>query len=84
MVYGGFVAAVPNPVFIAIHAAALLIGLYFAMRHKGKPLFAVFLLYAGAELAYLLYHIPVFSMIFSHVVAEVLLLAAIIIAGMKV
>lgn len=83
MVFGGFVAAVPNSVFIAIHTIALLIGLGFAMNHKGKPLFAVFLLYAGAELAYLLYHIPVFSMIFSHVVAEVLLLIAILIAGTK-
>ncbi|VVB80831.1 Uncharacterised protein [uncultured archaeon] len=83
MVYGGFVAQIPNSVFIVVHVVAMLIGGYFALKFKGRPLFALFGLYVLAELAYLLYHLYVFNMLFSHVLAEVFLLVGIILVGLK-
>ena len=66
-----------------MHLAALIIGIAMAMKKKGEPVAVLFGLYALAELSYLLYHIPVFNILFSHVVAEVLLLAGILYVGIK-
>lgn len=83
MVLGAFITQVPNGVFISVHTIALLLGVYFAVKNKSKNLFYLFLLYSLAELAYLLYHIMIFNMLFSHVIAEVLLLIAILVIGLK-
>lgn len=79
MVFGGFVAQIPNEVFIVVHAVALFIGIFFSVKKKKTQLFALFVLYSFAELSYLLYHLLVFNMLFSHILAEVFMLIAILI-----
>jgi len=81
MPVGGFVNAIPMPVFLVIHAAAFLIGAWFARRSfaAGAPDFGWgFALYALAELSYLTYHLDWTVVLFAHTISEVLDLLAFI------
>lgn len=78
MVFGGFVAQIPNEVFILVHTVALFIGIFFSLKKKKSRLFILFALYSFAELSYLLYHLLVFNMLFSHVLAESAMITAIL------
>ena len=81
MPFGTFINAVPMPVFLVIHGAALLIGLFFASKAFGAGngrLGGAFLLYAVAELLYLTYHLDWTVILFAHTLAEVCDLVAVI------
>ncbi|HXY67816.1 MAG TPA: hypothetical protein VEH62_00105 [Gemmatimonadales bacterium] len=81
MPIGGFVNAVPMPVFLVIHAVALLIGAFFARKAFAAGASDVgwgFALYALAELSYLTYHLDWTVVLFAHTIAEVLDLVAFI------
>ncbi len=87
MPIGGFINAIPMPVFLVIHAVAFLIGATFARRAfaAGHADFGWgFTLYAIAELCYLTYHLDWTVVLFAHTIAEVLDLVAFILvfAGM--
>ena len=82
MPFGAFINAVPMPVFLLIHGAALLIGLYFAAKAFGageQGLGTAFVLYALAEVLYLTYHLDWTVILFAHTLAEVCDLLAVII-----
>jgi len=75
MPIGGFVNAVPMPVFLLIHAVAFIIGATFARKAfaAGKVEFGWgFTLYAIAELCYITYHLDWTVILFAHTLAEVL------------
>ncbi len=81
MPVGGFINAVPMPVFLIIHAVAFLIGAYFARRAfaGGMSEFGWgFTLYCLAELMYITYHLDWTVILFAHTIAEVLDLVAFI------
>jgi len=81
MPIGGFVNAIPMPVFLVIHAVALIIGAYFARRAfaAGAADFGWgFALYALAEASYLTYHLDWTVVLFAHTISEVLDLGAFI------
>ena len=81
MPIGGFINAVPMPVFLVIHGAAFLIGAYFARRAFGAGAADYgwgFTLYAVAELCYITYHLDWTVVLFAHTIAEVLDLLAFI------
>ena len=81
MPIGGFINAIPMPVFLVIHGAAFLIGAYFARRsfRSGRGDYGWgFTLYAVAELCYITYHLDWTVVLFAHTIAEVLDLAAFI------
>jgi hypothetical protein len=81
MPIGGFINAVPMPVFLVIHGAAFLIGAYFAWRAFGAghgDFGWGFALYAIAELCYISYHLDWTVVLFAHTIAEVLDLLAFI------
>ena len=81
MPVGGFVNAIPMPVFLVIHAVAFLIGATFARKAfaAGASEFGWgFALYALAELSYVTYHLDWTVVLFAHTVAEVLDLLAFI------
>ncbi|HTX67127.1 MAG TPA: hypothetical protein VMD31_15250 [Opitutaceae bacterium] len=81
MPVGGFVNAIPMPVFLVIHAVAFLIGATFARKAfaAGAAEFGWgFALYALAELSYVTYHLDWTVVLFAHTVAEVLDLLAFI------
>lgn len=81
MPIGGFVNAIPMPVFLVIHAVAFLIGAWFARRAfaAGAAEFGWgFALYALAELSYLTYHLDWTVVLFAHTISEVLDLVAFI------
>ncbi len=79
MPFGAFVNAIPAPVFIAIHLAALLVAVAFARRAfaRGAADFGRgFVLYALAEVSYLTYHLDWTVFLFAHTISEVLDLLA--------
>lgn len=81
MPIGGFINAVPMPVFLLIHAVAFLIAAYFARRAFGAGASETawgFTLYAIAELVYITYHLDWTVILFAHTIAEVLDLLAFI------
>ena len=85
MPIGGFINAVPMPVFLVIHGAAFLIGAYFAKRAFGARASDYgrgFTLYAIAELCYITYHLDWTVVLFAHTIAEVLDLLAFIMVFM--
>ena len=81
MPIGGFINAIPMPVFLAIHAVAFIIGATFARKAfgSGRTEFGwSFTLYAIAELFYITYHLDWTVILFAHTLAEVLDLVAFI------
>ncbi len=81
MPIGGFINAIPMPVFLVIHGVAFLIGATFARRAfaDGRGDFGWgFTLYAIAELCYITYHLDWTVVLFAHTIAEVLDLVAFI------
>src|SRR5215472_18737666 len=59
MPFGGFINAIPMPVFLVIHLAAFAIGAFFAKKSfgGGQSEFGWgFTLFALAEISYLTYH----------------------------
>jgi hypothetical protein len=81
MPLGSFVNAVPNPVFLAIHLVAFLVGATFAWRCFGagaRGLGWGFALFALAEVSYMTYHLDWTVFLFAHTVSEVLDLLAFI------
>lgn len=77
MPFGDFINALPPAVFLVIHAAAFLIGAYFAWRAFGAGLNGVgwgFSLYALGEISYLTYHLDATTFLFAHTISEVLVL----------
>ena len=81
MPFGTFINAIPAPVFMAIHLAAFVIGVFFARRAFGTGASALgwgFTLYAVAELSYFTYHMDWTVFLFAHTVSEILDLGAIV------
>jgi len=81
MPIGGFINAIPMPVFLVIHAVALFIGATFARKAFGSGRAEAgwgFTLYAIAELCYITYHLDWTVILFAHTIAEVLDLLAFI------
>ncbi len=74
MPFGTFVDQIPNPVFIMIHLVFLLVALWFAYQcYRSRYTLASFgfLMYAISQFSYILYHINVTVIMFSHTLAEV-------------
>lgn len=85
MPFGAFINVIPGPVFVVVHAVALLIGLYFARRAfaMGATEFGrAFVLFALAELSYITYHFDWTVFLFAHLISEVLDLLAFILVFM--
>ncbi len=81
MPIGGFINAIPMPVFLVIHAVAFLIGAYFARRSfvaGASDIGWGFSLYAIAELCYITYDLDWTVILFAHTIAEGLDLLAFI------
>ncbi|HZP96517.1 MAG TPA: hypothetical protein VFC31_09310 [Candidatus Limnocylindria bacterium] len=81
MPIGSFINAIPNPVFIAIHLTAFVIGAYFAWRSfsgEARMLGWAFSLFAIAEVSYMTYHLDATTFLFAHTISEVLDLLAFI------
>lgn len=81
MPFGGFINAIPMPVFLVIHLAAFAIGAYFAKKSFGGGASEFgwgFTLFALAELSYLTYHLDWTVFLFAHTISEVLDLLAFI------
>ncbi len=81
MPFGGFINAVPMPVFLVIHAVAFIIGATFARKAFGAGHTEIgwgVTLYASAELCYITYHLDWTVILFAHTLAEVLDLVAFI------
>jgi hypothetical protein len=81
MPFGGFINAIPMPVFLVIHLAAFAIGVFFARKSfaGGASEFGWgFSLFALAELSYLTYHLDWTVFLFAHTISEVLDLLAFI------
>ncbi len=81
MPFGGFINAIPMPVFLVIHAVAFIIGATFARKAFGAGHTEIgwgFTLYAIAELCYITYHLDWTVILFAHTLAEVLDLVAFI------
>lgn len=81
MPFGGFINAIPMPVFLVIHLAAFAIGAFFARKAfaGGASEFGWgFSLFALAELSYLTYHLDWTVFLFAHTISEVLDLLAFI------
>lgn len=75
MPFGSFINVLPPAVFIVIHLALLIAGVWLAARSNREGLdgFATgFGLWAGAEAVYVTYHLDVTVILFAHTVAEVL------------
>ncbi|HEX7117986.1 MAG TPA: hypothetical protein VF212_04325 [Longimicrobiales bacterium] len=75
MPIGSFINVFPPAVFMVIHLALLLVGVYLAVKAAGAyggDVAAPFWLYALAELFYLTYHMDWTVILFAHTVAEVL------------
>lgn len=89
MPLGSFINVIPPAVFVAIHAALLLVACYLAWRSFDAGLSdfgTAFGLYGLAELFYLTYHLDLTVILFAHTVAEVLNVVAFVMlfaAGMK-
>ncbi len=67
MPFGSFMDAVSHPVFLMIHAALALMGVYLWRRAGARA----FLLYVIAEVAYITYHLDITAFHFAHTLAEV-------------
>ena len=67
MPFGSFMDAVSHPVFLIIHAALALMGVYLWRRAGARA----FLLYVIAEVAYITYHLDITAFHFAHTLAEV-------------
>ncbi|HYK11869.1 MAG TPA: hypothetical protein VEV39_13815 [Gemmatimonadales bacterium] len=81
MPFGGFINAIPMPVFLVIHLAAFAIGAFFAKKSfgGGQSEFGWgFTLFALAEISYLTYHLDWTVFLFAHTISEVLDLLAFI------
>lgn len=80
------VSNIPMPVFMLVHLSGLAIGLYLAKRsfngNNGRLFGWAFLLFAGAEIIYMGYHVGATTFLLSHTLAEVLDLVAFILAFM--
>lgn len=75
MPIGDFVSTFPPIVFLVIHAALFLIGVYFAQRALSagsQGLAAGFALFALAEISYMTYHLDWTTFLFAHTISEVL------------
>lgn len=82
MPIGGFVNAIPMPVFLVIHAVALVIGATFARKAFAAGAGDAgwgFVLYALAEASYITYHLDWTVVLFAHTISEVLDLVAFIV-----
>lgn len=74
MHFGAFADQIPNPVFIMIHLTFLLVALWFAYQcYQSKYTLASlgFFMYSISQFSYILYHINVTVILFSHTLAEV-------------
>ena len=74
----------PNEAYIVVHLIALILGTWLASKAFGSqkgPWGTLFALYAIAELGFVLAHIGVFHTLFSHLLAEVLLLIGFLIVA---
>jgi hypothetical protein len=81
MPIGAFINVIPGPVFILVHAVALVIGVYFARRSfalGARDFGRAFVLFALAELSYVTYHLDWTTFLFAHLISEVLDLLAFI------
>ncbi|HEX6940198.1 MAG TPA: hypothetical protein VF158_12360 [Longimicrobiales bacterium] len=81
MPIGAFINVFPPVVFMVIHAALLVVGVYLAVKAMGAyggDVATPFWLYALAELFYLTYHLDWTVILFAHTVAEVLDAVAIV------
>jgi len=81
MVFGAEIyALLPEVVLQLLHLVAAVIGLYVGKTalDRNNSIGYLFFLYAGAELAFLLAHLNVFALQFSHLLAEILLLVGVL------
>lgn len=75
----------PNEFYILVHIVAALLGFYLASKTTSgnwKPLMPLFTLYGVSEVAHLLTHLGYFTLPFSHLLQEVLLLVGLLMAWM--
>jgi peptidoglycan/LPS O-acetylase OafA/YrhL len=76
------VSNLPMEVFMAVHVAAFLTGIYLAWRATNyrapRALATGFALFSVAELLYMGYHLSITTFLLSHTLAEALDLAAFI------
>ena len=87
MPIGSVINLIPNPVFIAIHLTAFVIGAYFAWRSfdvGSRGLGCAFSLFALAEVSYMTYHVDATTFLFAHTISEVLDLVAFILVFVSV
>lgn len=71
--FGSFVDMIPNPAFLLLHGLFFMIAAYFALRLFQAGESAIgwpFLLYAGGQISYFVYHLNITTIMFSHVLAE--------------
>lgn len=85
MPFGSFINAVPTPVFLVIHVTFGSIGVMLWRRAMAATNLAFargFLLYAVAEILYLIYHLDITTFLFAHTLAEVCDVLAVLSIGM--
>jgi hypothetical protein len=80
MPFGSFMDAVSHPVFLIIHAALALMGIFLWRRAHARA----FLLYVIAEVAYISYHLDITGFHFAHALAEVCDGLAFLSLGMRI
>ena len=80
MPFGSFANALPPAVLLVLHLVCFLVGAYFAFRAfpTNGTLGWAFTLYALAEVVYLTNNLDATVLLFAHVLAEALDLAAVI------
>ncbi len=87
MPFGDFVNAIPQPVFLLIHLALLVLGAYLAWRAFGAGANGLgwgFSLFALGEISYMTYHLNLTVFLFAHLISEVLVLVAFVIIFVSV
>jgi hypothetical protein len=70
-----FINDIPWYVFLAIHIALFLLGVFFAARSFGAGASGFgwgFTLFALAEISYMTYHVNITTFLFAHTIAEFL------------
>lgn len=70
-----FINDIPWYVFLGIHIALFLLGVFFAGRSFGAGASGFgwgFTLFALAEISYMTYHVNITTFLFAHTIAEVL------------
>ena len=73
---------VPNAVWVVVHLATLLVGLYYLTKARAdKGLLWAFILYMVAVLLYTLVHLGAIDNFTTHIVETVLVLVAFILVG---